>query len=259
MINGDWGRYLSGADIPITECGIALTQPTILQIEQVGEMDFLYGVSCFAQYEKIINTLRQGNTELEEVSDFQLLLEVINTSSGAQMKKGVDILFSLCLPRYEVQWEEDSIVFLEQTEKELVPRGRVHGFNFDVFSAVIKDLFADKSALNKEDEYNPANEKAKEIADKIQKGKEKIAKQKGEKVDKEVSPGSLYGTMISILSVGVPYDINALYNYTPFQLMDAFTRYMAKVASDQYERISLVPLMDTSKIEAPEPWMRSLY
>lgn len=258
MINGDWGKYLSGADIPITECGIVLTQPTIMQIEQVGEMDFLYGVSCFSQHKNIINTIRQGNTELEDVSDFQLLLEVINTSSGAQIKKGIDTLFSLCFSRYEIQWEEDSILFLEQLEKELVPRGRIHEFNFDVFAAIIKDLFADESSPNRE-EYNPANQKAKEIAEKIRKGKEKIAKQRGEKTDEEKSPGSLYGTMISILSVGVPYDVNVLYGYTPFQLMDVFARYMAKVASDQYERISLVPLMDTSKIEAPDSWMRSLY
>ena len=46
--------------------------------------------------------------------------------------------------------------------------------------------------------------------------------------------------------------INVFYNYTPFQLYDAFNRYFAKVQSDFYTKVSTTPLMDVSKMETPE-------
>jgi hypothetical protein len=47
-------------------------------------------------------------------------------------------------------------------------------------------------------------------------------------------------------------DINILLNYTPFQLYNTFTRYWKKVSSDFYQRVSTMPMMDTSKMEEPD-------
>ena len=56
-------------------------------------------------------------------------------------------------------------------------------------------------------------------------------------------------------------DINVFYNYTPFQLYDAFNRFLAKMARDKYESMLMIPFADTSKIQANEPpsWLENLY
>jgi hypothetical protein len=54
-------------------------------------------------------------------------------------------------------------------------------------------------------------------------------------------------------------DINTIYNYTPFQLYDAFNRYWKKVSNDFYTKVSTTPMMDTSKMEEPESWSENIY
>ena len=56
-------------------------------------------------------------------------------------------------------------------------------------------------------------------------------------------------------------DINVLYNYTVFQLFDAFKRYIAKMQFDQYRELMMVPFADTSSLKDKEPdnWIANLY
>jgi hypothetical protein len=121
----------------------------------------------------------------------------------------------------------------------------IHSNNYQVFCDTIDHLFSLPTDRSK---YNPANEKAKALVDKFKKRAEILAKQKG-KADE--SP-SLFGSYISILSVGMNLDINIFFNYTPFQLYDIFNRYWKKVNSDFYQKVSTTPMMDTSKMEEPD-------
>ena len=124
--------------------------------------------------------------------------------------------------------------------------------NYKVFCDTINKLFGLPTDKKK---YNPANKKAEELANKFKKRAEILAKQKGKKDD---SP-SLYGSYVSILSVGMNLDLNILLNYTPFQLYDTFDRYWKKNSSDFYQRVSTMPMMDTSKMEEPDSWTNNLY
>ena len=63
---------------------------------------------------------------------------------------------------------------------------------------------------------------------------------------------TLFGTYTSVLSVGMNLDINILYNYTPFQLYNLFSRYWKKINSDFYQKVSTTPMMDVSKMEEPD-------
>lgn len=130
--------------------------------------------------------------------------------------------------------------------------GMINAFNFESFQKIVKDLF-EPDNNNNEPEYNPANDMAAKIAEKIRRGRERKAQ-----LGKE-GPQSLFGRYASVLSIGMQMDINIFFNYTPFQLYDAFTRYFAKVSSDLYTKVSTTPLMDVSNMEPPEEWMRNLY
>ncbi len=244
------GLYLSGLPIPIPDCNIILTQPKVKEVVLFGEDEFLIITNILAHPENLTKEVKEGNSQLEIVSDFQLLMMIFK--GEPLIKSSVDKLFELIFPDYKIKFEDTSILFLqEQEDGSEKPVGRVTPFNFEKFSNVINDLFEPQNEQEKE--YNPANSKAAEIAEKIKRGRQRIAQQSNDTAQ------SLFGRYTSILAIGMQMDVNIFYNYTPFQLYDAFNRYFAKVSSDFYSKVATTPLMDISKMEEPEEWFRTLY
>ena len=89
---------------------------------------------------------------------------------------------------------------------------------------------------------------AKKIADKIRKGREKAAAAKNGG-DKEINIIQRY---ISILSVGLQKSKEELYNYTLYQLVDEYDRYIKKINYD----ITLQAKMAGAKdIKDADNWM----
>ena len=245
------GLYLSGQPVQIEDCNIAITQPTIKDVVVYGEDEFLICVNILGHPENIVNQMKQGNSELAAFDDFQLLLVVLRQEPT--IKQSIIDLFNLIFPEYEIKFEDASIDFyiIQEEQKRLV--GRIHAFNFSNFQEIINDLF---EPVNEGDvEYNPVNDAAAEIAAKLKAGRERKKQQNAERE----GPQSLFGRYTSILAIGMQMDINIFYSYTPFQLYDAFNRYFAKVQSDFYTKVSTTPLMDVSKMETPEDWVRNLY
>ena len=183
--------------------------------------------------------------ELGIISDFQLLLILIE--EDPTVKRMIMDLFGLIFPEYEVKITEQSIDFIMEQNDIKTIVGRLHPFNFENFQIMLSDAFIPIGDDDREPDYNPANEMAKKIADKIQQGREKVhAMQAEAEGDK-----SLYAQYASILSIGMHMDINIFFNYTPFQLNDAFRRFFSKESSDFYKRLASMPLMDVSKVEEP--------
>lgn len=244
---GDIGLYLSGSPVVVPSCMIYITQPTVREIVQFNETNFLMAVQLLSDTESFLGDIRneEGNSELKNMSDFQILL--IMVEQDPTVKKYFSSLFELIFPEYEIVYGKMNIDFYitEGEEKQMV--GRVTPFTFEEFQKVIKELFS-LQANNKE-EYNPTNEAAKAIADKLKKARQKRDRLDGKKHDTNVS---IFGTYASVLAIGMNMDINVFFNYTPFQLYDAFQRYWLKSKYDFYQKIASTPLMDTSKMEEPE-------
>ena len=245
MTKGDKvGLYLSGQPVPIKDCNIILTQPKVRDVVLFGEDEFLIVINILGHPENIVQQLKQGNSELVVFDDFQLLLVVLRQEPT--IKASLLYFFNLIFPDYEIKIEDASIDFyiIQEEAKKLV--GRITGFNYEHFQATINDLFEPK--IEGEVEYNPANDAAAQIAEKLKKGRER----KKQMNAAQEGPQSLFGRYTSILAIGLQMDINVFYAYTPFQLYDAFNRYFAKVSSDFYTKVSTTPLMDVSKMETPE-------
>lgn len=238
--------YLSGQDVPITECNIIIHQPTIKQIIIFKETTFISMVQLFGNVDDNIARLRELHPLTEQFTDFQLLMAMLNQDKD--VRKNVDNFFELIFPQYHLEIRDNDICFYYDERRV----GMINSYNYKIFCDTIDKLFGLPTDKKK---YNPANKKAKEIAEKFKKRAEMLAKQKGKNND---SP-SLFGSYISILSVGMNIDINILLNYTPFQLYDIFNRYWKKVSSDFYQRVSTMPMMDVSKMEEPDSWTDNLY
>lgn len=247
------GLILSGQPLPVKDANIFMTQPKIKDIVLFGEDDFLIAVQMLVSMEQFAEQIKQGNSELNVISDFQLLL--IMVEEDPTVKKMILGLFTLIFPEYEVKFTENTIDFLfsDNEDKQLV--GRIHPFNFENFQNILNDAFIPQGDNEREPEYNPINDMAAKIAEKIKKGREKVHAQKAA-VESE---HSLFADYCSTLSIGMHMDVGIFFNYTPFQLYDAYRRFFSKEQSDFYMRVSSMPMMDTSKMEAPPDWQRNLY
>lgn len=243
----DIALYLSGQSVPIKSCNVIITQPTIKQIVAFGESDFLLAANFLGKPESHISKIREENPDLSKYTDYQIYMALIRQDES--LHKCINIFFNLVFPDYKIEFGDD-LGFI-QNEKRL---GMVNPFNFDDFKKIIKELFL-SSKLNGQKDYNPANKKAAEIAKKFAKAREKIQKTKGD-IDESVT---LFGTYTSVLSVGMRMNLNVLYEYTPFQIYNIFSRYWKKVNSDFYQKVSTTPMMDVSKMEEPDDWSANIY
>lgn len=190
--------YLSGQDVPIPECNIVVHQPTIKQIVMFKESHFLAGVGILAHAKENANRVRENNSSAYQFSDFQILLAVITQDSD--INSSVDSLFQLIFPQYKVVITNEEIYFYDGERRA----GMVHERNYDAFINTIDKLFTLPSDRKKE--YNPANEKARKIAEKFKARDEILAKKKG----REDGSPSLFGTYVSVLSIGMHLDMNIL-------------------------------------------------
>lgn len=246
------GLWLSGQDIIVPEANIYITQPKIKDIVLFGEDEFLIALNLIVQIKKFIDPVKQGNSQLEIYSDFQLFMIILQEDQNT--KKLIDDLFELIFSNYSVSISDTSIDFITEIDEQQAIIGRITPFNFEALQNILSDLFLPQGD-DKDIEYNPADDAAKAIAEKLMKGREK---RKAAQVDQE-GEYSLFSRYISTLSIGLSMDMNILYNYTPFQLYDAFKRYFIKQAYDLDMRVRTMPLMDTSKMDDPEDWTKNMY
>jgi hypothetical protein len=251
-LNGDLAKILSGGQVPIDKCNIVITQPKLKEICAFGEDNFLMGIHFFTKADQVVKQVKEGNSRLGMLSDFQLLMVIIDEDKKS--KNSVLEFLGLIFPDYKIRFDPGSICFLKDDSNRII--GQINPMNFIFFQSKLKTLFLPQSA-ELEDEYNPANDKAAEIAEKLKRGNQ--IRQELEQNKSKNENSSLFGEYISILSVGLGIDINIFFNYTPFQLYDSFLRYQKKVSYDFYQKIVTTPFMDGSKIEEPDNWMGSIY
>lgn len=247
-IKGDYAQILAGLPISIFGANVAVTQPTVKDICAFGEDKFLSQVSIFLNLDSFTEKIKEGNSQLEMLSDFQIFMTVLNEDETFSQE--ILNFFELIFPNYHVVLDSGCIQFQLAEDRPFI--GQINPMNFETFCDTLKELFIPFNA--DEVEYNPANDKAKEIAEKIKQGRKKRQKQKSDGEN-----FSMYGTYVSCLAIGLPMDMNTLLNYTPFQLHDSFVRYNAKLSFDLYQRVATMPMMDTSSMKEPPSWLDDIY
>lgn len=77
-IKGDYAQILAGLPISIFGANVAVTQPTVKDICAFGEDKFLSQVSIFLNLDSFTEKIKEGNSQLEMLSDFQIFMTVLN-------------------------------------------------------------------------------------------------------------------------------------------------------------------------------------
>ena len=250
-IKGDLAQIYAGWPVKVNNCNIAVSQPSVKDICAFGEDNFLMGVQIFTGIERTVSPIKEGNSRLAMLEDFQVLMVILNEDDN--LKRDMLEFFKLIFPEYNVRFDPGCISFLIGDNKRIV--GQINPMNFEEFKNTLQTLFLPKGSESAQD-YNPANDAAARIAEKLKRGNQ-IRQQLALEEDK--GTGSLFTNYVSILSVGMNISLESLFNYTTFQLYDTFIRYSKKIAFDLYQKIATTPMMDVSKMKEPDNWMDNLY
>lgn len=239
---------MAGADIPIEELQLIAHIPTIKDIAYMGETEFFSAVQhlCLEKEEVI-----QDEILLSQLTNFQVLMKVLEQSDKSK-KRSVIMLLQLLFPDYAPAITKNSIILATVSEEKQPVL--IDDNNFQIFQDAIKEILCVNSLFQRENvRYNPLNAKAKEIADKLMRGRRKVAELKGN----ENKGQSALTRYLSVLTIGTQtMSLQDCINLNMFQLFDLVERYSAFIEWDIDLRVRLAGGKPDKEVES---WMRDLH
>lgn len=237
---------MAGIDIPIPELQLTVHVPTIKDIAYMGEQQFFMAVQYICLEKE---SLVQDETLLASLTNFQVLMKVLEQSQDKEKKIALITLLKLLFPEYTAMITKNSIILtiVGETAKTVM----IDDNNFTVFQSVIRQVLCVNSLFQGENViYNPANDRAKEIADKIMRNRRKVAEQKG------ASNESVLTRYISILTVAKVISLSECGALNMFQLFDLMERYTGYVEWDTDLKVRLAGGKPDKQVES---WMKELH
>ena len=234
---------MTGIDIPIPELQATLHQPTIKEISYIGEKDFLVGIQCLSIQKSMVI---QDESLLSTTSNFQIFMTIMNEKTTQDKKQSVLTALNLLFPGYVIFFTPRAISMNCDKGNVIIDEG-----NFEKFQQIISQVFC----LSKSDasSFNPQNKKAKEIADKLMKARQRIAAQKAA----EQGEGSVFAQYVSTLTVGLgSMSLQDCINLTMYQMYDLVERYSLYINWD----IDLKSRLAGAKPDKPvDNWMKQIH
>ena len=234
---------ICGIDIPIPECQLTIHQPCIKEISYIGEEDFFSGVQCLCLNKSLFI---QDESLLDTTSNFQIFMTIMSEKEAIEKKIAVQQVLTLFFPTYKVLFTPRSLIFSDG-EKQII----IDDTNFEDLQSTISEICCLKTGPMDQSSFNPADKKAKEIAEKLMRGRQRVAAQKGQ------SNASIFTQYLSILTVGInSMSLDNLINLTMFQLYDLVERYMLYVNWDMDVRCRLAGGKPDSQADN---WMKNIH
>ena len=235
---------MTGVDIPVPELKTVIHQPSIKEISYVGEQEFFIGLQTLIINKNMIKS--QDNSLLESTTNFQIFMTIMKEQETKDKKEAVNALFQLIFPQMQVIITPMSILLNKEGQQALVDEN-----NFEILQEIIKEIFCVNSGPMDQTTFNPADEKAREISEKLMRGRQRVAEQKGE------ANSSAFGRYLSILTIGLnSMSLSEVMNLTMYQLYDLVERYTLYLNWDMDIRARLAGGKPDSK---PDDWMKNIH
>ena len=237
---------ITGVDIPVEECRLVLHQPKLKEIALIGEKDFLNGVQCLN-----INKSLCGDKDeslLQNTTNFQIFMMVMLQKDNNERRKATQQVLSLLFPNSKSTFTPRSII-IQYNESDI--QINIDNDNFELFQQVARQIFCFDTNKNGQDNYNPANKKAQEIANKLMKGRQRVAELKG------VTDSSILSQYVSTLTIGLDsMSLEDCMNLTLYQLYDLIERFSLYTNWDIDVRSRLAGAKSDKK---PDNWMKNIH
>lgn len=234
---------MTGVDIPIPECQLTLHQPTIKEISMIGEQTFFIAaqVLCVDKMNYI-----EDEKALDIVNNFQIFMTIMTDSSTQDKKKDVLQTLHILFPQYKVMMTPRSLLFNLSNENIIIDES-----NFEDLQKVLKQVLCLSSS--QQDTFNPGNDAAKKIADKLMRARQRVAAQKNQ----DDAQASMFAQYLSILTIGIgSMSLKDLSNLTMYQLYDLVERYTLYMNWDIDIRSRLAGGKPDS---TPDNWMKNIH
>lgn len=233
---------MTGVDIPIPELQLALHQPTIKEISMVGEQDFFIGIQMLCVKKEMYI---QDESLLASTTNFQIFMTMMNEQQVADKKQCVLQVLSLILPNHHVIFTPRSMMLKNGDVITNIDEG-----NFEILQQVLIQQFCLQGSG--QEQFNPQGEKAREIAQKLMKARQRVAQQRSQN-----NSGSMFGQYISILTVGLgSMTVKDCITLTMYQLYDLVERYSLYINWDLDIRAKLAGSTDNKPVDN---WMKQIH
>ena len=235
---------MCGIDIPIPQLETVIHQPSIKEIAYIGEKDFFIGVQCLCLDK---NAFLQGNFVPQDINNFQIFMTVMMEAEAKDKKNATQQLLYLLFPQCT------KVLF---TPRSLILQGSTGNLTIDeqtfpFVQEIVKDICCYSQISQSQGDFNPVNDKAKEIAAKLMRGRQRVAEQNGS------ANSSIFSQYLSSLTIGISsMSLKDLMDLTMFQLFDLNERYQLYINWDIDIRSRLAGAKPDGK---PDNWMKNIH
>lgn len=235
---------MCGSDIPLPFLQASLHQPRIKEIALIGESSFFVGVQCLNIDSKSL--MDQDKTILQDTNNFQIFMTIMLEKEARDKKEATSQLLSLLFPNYQIMFTPRALIFQKDGFSTMIDAN-----NFKQLQEILKQVFCVSNSNNQQMQFNPANAKAKEIADKIMRGRKRVAELNGS------ANASIFSQYLSILTVGLSsMSLQELMDLTMYQLYDLVERYQLYISWDIDIRSRLAGAKPDDR---PDNWMKNIH
>ena len=218
----------TGSKIYIDEIKEYIVQPTIGQISEIvqGEKQFLTLVSYICKTIIDINELKQNDELTEEdiqifskITSFEYLLGLM--SQQPYISLYLIQLLKLFFPDYYLELNsDDNDVYINMINKNNEEKKfQINKENYDLIITYIEKII-NLNFEKKEDDYNPINEQARKIAEKLKESHKKL-----QEIKNKNGEDYFYAKIINLLRGTGYFDMQSLLNMTIYQLTQTYQRF----------------------------------
>lgn len=237
---------MCGTDLPVPEIPLTLHQPKIKEIALIGEKEFFTGAQCLCINKNSITN--QDKNDLDTTTNFQIFMMVMLQKDNSERRKATQQVLSLLFPNSKSTFTPRSIIIQYNVSDIQI---NIDNDNFELFQQVARQIFCFDTNKNGQDNYNPANKKAQEIANKLMKGRQRVAELKG------VTDSSILSQYVSTLTIGLDsMSLEDCMNLTLYQLYDLIERFSLYTNWDIDVRSRLAGAKSDKK---PDNWMKNIH
>lgn len=237
---------MTGIDFPIPDCHLVIHQPTLKEIALVGEDEYFTGLQTLCLYKSMFEN-GSGKSIVSAYSNFQIFMTIMKEKETADKKAAVQQILLLLFPNYQVSFiGRNSMTFFDQSGEGIM----IDDNNFETLQKTVRQVACLNEGPTETQNFNPADERARKIAEKLMKNRQKLAEQKKNSIS------SILTQYISSLSVGLRMSPDSISSLTMFQLYDLVERYSLYQAWDIDMKARLAGAEGDSKVEN---WMKNIH
>lgn len=234
---------MCGTDYPVPECQLTIHQPTIKEMSYIGSSDYFTGVQCLCLNKSMFIS---DEALLQETNNFQIFMMIMQEKETADKKAAVQQVAELFFPGYKLSITPRSLLLIGGDRTIQIDEN-----NFEFLQQALSNICCMKTGPMDQRSFNPANKKAKEIAEKLMRGRQRVAAQKS------TNNTDVFSQYLSILSIGTnAMSLNDLINLTMYQLYDLIERYNLYINWDMDVRCRLA---GGSPEGQPDNWMKDIH